>query len=146
MGVLVPQENACIPGKDRGVIEANHRRIGIFVSRNDPSYTRVMNTIGELTKKIGKLVDTPAVQKTPNAAAPAMGVKALALGTTPPGYFSCACTDTKFDNSDGGGVRGLFTALVLEKVMDEVRRRDGLSIVPRPCEYFDLIGGTSTGG
>jgi len=53
-----------------------------------------MNTIGELTKKIGKLVDTPAVQETPKAAAPAMGVKALALGTTPPGYFSFACTDT----------------------------------------------------
>jgi patatin-like phospholipase/acyl hydrolase len=48
--------------------------------------------------------------------------------------------------ADGGGVRGLFTAIVLEKVMEEVRILDGLDIIPRPCEYFDLIGGTSTGG
>jgi hypothetical protein len=95
MGVLVPQENACIPGKDSGVIEANHRRIGIFVSRNDPSYTRVMNTIGQLAKKIGKLVDTPTVQEMPKPAAPATGVKALSLGTPPPGYFSFDCADKK---------------------------------------------------
>jgi predicted acylesterase/phospholipase RssA len=48
---------------------------------------------------------------------------------------------------DGGGVKGLFSLIVLEKLMAEVERRDN-SHGPRrlPCEYFDLIGGTSTGG
>jgi hypothetical protein len=88
MGVLVPQDNACIPGKNRGVIEANHRRIGIFISRIDPSYTRVMNTIGDLINKIGKLGVPPAVQETRKPAAPSIGVSVLALGTTQAGYFS----------------------------------------------------------
>lgn len=30
--------------------------------------------------------------------------------------------------------------------MHRVRVRDNLEHVPRPCDYFDLIGGTSTGG
>jgi hypothetical protein len=94
MGVLVPRENACIPNRASGLIEANHRRIGIFISRKDPGYTRVMNTIGKLIEDIGKLTVSPAVQETPGAVAPAMGVKALALGITSPGPFSLACTDT----------------------------------------------------
>jgi hypothetical protein len=87
MGVIVPKENACIPRKDRGLIEANHRRIGIFVSKNDPGYIRVMGTIRDLIEKIGNLPALPAAQKAPWAAAPAVGVKVLALGTAPPGYF-----------------------------------------------------------
>lgn len=48
---------------------------------------------------------------------------------------------------DGGGVRGLSSLLILRYIMKEV----GLKLNPpkpdlRPCEYFDLIGGTSTGG
>lgn len=46
-----------------------------------------MGTIGDLIKKIGNLPALPAAQKAPWAAAPAVGVKALALGTAPPGYF-----------------------------------------------------------
>ena len=30
--------------------------------------------------------------------------------------------------------------------MEKIRDKNGLSHVPRPYEYFDLIGGTSTGG
>lgn len=48
---------------------------------------------------------------------------------------------------DGGGVRGLSSLLILRHIMKEL----GLKLQPpredlRPCEYFDLIGGTSTGG
>ncbi|XHG05634.1 hypothetical protein AWENTII_008850 [Aspergillus wentii] len=49
---------------------------------------------------------------------------------------------------DGGGVRGLFSTIVLEAIMEKVRQYD-LPNSPdalRPCDYFDLIGGTSTGG
>ena len=48
---------------------------------------------------------------------------------------------------DGGGVRGLSTLHVLKNIMDRlnyVREKSGLDPV-KPCDVFDLIGGTSTG-
>ncbi|KAL8383280.1 hypothetical protein RB595_006844 [Gaeumannomyces hyphopodioides] len=47
---------------------------------------------------------------------------------------------------DGGGIRGLSSLLILEHIMEGIRKEEGLSEVPRPCKRFDLIGGTSTGG
>jgi patatin-like phospholipase/acyl hydrolase len=47
---------------------------------------------------------------------------------------------------DGGGVRGLSSLLVLREIMEEIGRRTQTAETPAPCEYFDLIGGTSTGG
>ena len=65
---------------------------------------------------------------------------------------------------DGGGVRGISSLLLLKKIMDKVCEERGLqgqvevgisSKGPtnskqaesiRPCQYFDLICGTSTGG
>jgi len=47
---------------------------------------------------------------------------------------------------DGGGVRGLSSLLILREVMEEIGNRTGADETPKPCEYFDLIGGTSTGG
>jgi patatin-like phospholipase/acyl hydrolase len=54
---------------------------------------------------------------------------------------------------DGGGVRGLSSLLILERVMKEVQRlreEEGDPTPddrpPLPCQYFDLICGTSTGG
>ncbi|TPX14110.1 uncharacterized protein E0L32_000504 [Thyridium curvatum] len=47
---------------------------------------------------------------------------------------------------DGGGIRGLSSLLILECIMEKMRESKGLSDMPRPCEVFDLIGGTSTGG
>ncbi|SPO02516.1 uncharacterized protein DNG_05189 [Cephalotrichum gorgonifer] len=49
---------------------------------------------------------------------------------------------------DGGGVRGLSTLHVLKVIMDQLnyeRKQSGLGPV-KPCDIFDLIGGTSTGG
>ncbi|KAJ5142357.1 hypothetical protein N7526_003352 [Penicillium atrosanguineum] len=43
---------------------------------------------------------------------------------------------------DGGGVRGLSMLLILKRLMEGI---DPLN-PPRPCDYFDMIGGTSTGG
>jgi patatin-like phospholipase/acyl hydrolase len=48
--------------------------------------------------------------------------------------------------SDGGGIRGISSLLILEDIMEKIREAKGLDRVPRPCEHFDLIGGTSTGG
>ncbi|KAL5601378.1 uncharacterized protein BROUX77_005627 [Berkeleyomyces rouxiae] len=47
---------------------------------------------------------------------------------------------------DGGGVRSLSSLLVLERIMEDLGKAKGLDKPPKPCEYFDLIGGTSTGG
>jgi Patatin-like phospholipase len=54
---------------------------------------------------------------------------------------------------DGGGVRGLSSLLVVRSLMHEVQRllvdngqaKTGDKL-PVPCQYFDLICGTSTGG
>jgi patatin-like phospholipase/acyl hydrolase len=43
---------------------------------------------------------------------------------------------------DGGGVRGLSTLLILKRLMEGVNPTNP----PKPCQYFHMIGGTSTGG
>jgi patatin-like phospholipase/acyl hydrolase len=43
---------------------------------------------------------------------------------------------------DGGGVRGLSALQILKQLMETVDRESP----PKPCDYFDMIGGTSTGG
>jgi calcium-independent phospholipase A2-gamma len=49
--------------------------------------------------------------------------------------------------SDGGGIRGLSSLEILNRIMYRVGRQMN---PPRPdlepWQYFDLIGGTSTGG
>jgi WD40 repeat protein len=49
---------------------------------------------------------------------------------------------------DGGGVRGLSTLYILKSIMDRLNNEQKKSDLPpvKPCELFDLIGGTSTGG
>ncbi|KAL1595028.1 hypothetical protein SLS60_009713 [Paraconiothyrium brasiliense] len=55
---------------------------------------------------------------------------------------------------DGGGVRGLSSLMVLDDLMESIaqeekrlgRRPKNDTSLLRPCDYFDLIGGTSTGG
>ena len=43
---------------------------------------------------------------------------------------------------DGGGVRGLSTLQILKQLMETADPESP----PKPCDYFDMIGGTSTGG
>ncbi|KAF4470437.1 Calcium-independent phospholipase A2-gamma [Fusarium albosuccineum] len=47
---------------------------------------------------------------------------------------------------DGGGVRGIMGLVVLRELMLRVQKRKGLPEIPRPADYFELAGGTSTGG
>jgi len=47
---------------------------------------------------------------------------------------------------DGGGIRGISTLKILQRLMEQIKKDGELAEVPRPCEYFSLIGGTSTGG
>jgi patatin-like phospholipase/acyl hydrolase len=43
---------------------------------------------------------------------------------------------------DGGGVRGISSLMILQRLMEAIDPKDP----PKPCDCFDLIGGTSTGG
>ncbi|CAO1601297.1 hypothetical protein XANCAGTX0491_004964 [Xanthoria calcicola] len=47
---------------------------------------------------------------------------------------------------DGGGVRGLSSLYILDQIMHSVNSKAKNDPPLKPCEYFDMIGGTSTGG
>jgi hypothetical protein len=46
---------------------------------------------------------------------------------------------------DGGGIRGVLTVQILKRIESLLRARAGGDAAFRLCDYFDLIGGTSTG-
>lgn len=67
----------------------------------------------------------------------------LALGQ----YTSLARRDrVTHDNIDGGGIRGLSELLVLEEIMNRIKYDLDEDDDLLPADFFDLIGGTSTGG
>ena len=49
---------------------------------------------------------------------------------------------------DGGGVKGISSLMILQRIMDRVREIEGRDMKDerKPRDYFDLAGGTSTGG
>lgn len=49
-------------------------------------------------------------------------------------------------NPDGGGIRGLSELVVLEEIMNRIKYDLDLDGDLLPADFFDLIGGTSTGG
>ncbi|KAJ7443674.1 hypothetical protein FB451DRAFT_1376624 [Mycena latifolia] len=47
---------------------------------------------------------------------------------------------------DGGGAGALSELIILDRLMYRIRTQLGLEITPHPCDYFELIGGSGTGG
>ncbi|KAF2452912.1 acyl transferase/acyl hydrolase/lysophospholipase [Lineolata rhizophorae] len=47
---------------------------------------------------------------------------------------------------DCGGIRGVCELVILDEIMRQVQSGLGLGDLPKPCDYFHLIGGTGTGG
>jgi patatin-like phospholipase/acyl hydrolase len=47
---------------------------------------------------------------------------------------------------DGGGIKGYTTLLILKRILRTMLDEGSLTEIPRPCNVFDLIIGTSTGG
>lgn len=47
---------------------------------------------------------------------------------------------------DGGGIKGYTSLLILKRIFRTMKAEGQLSEVPKPCDVFDLIVGTSTGG
>jgi patatin-like phospholipase/acyl hydrolase len=48
--------------------------------------------------------------------------------------------------ADGGGIRGLSELIILREIMQRIQRQEDLHEPPRPCDHFDMICGTGTGG
>lgn len=55
------------------------------------------------------------------------------------GYLKLLCLD-------GGGVRGLSALYILKRLMETKSISSDPHHPVKPCDYFDMIGGTSTGG
>jgi patatin-like phospholipase/acyl hydrolase len=71
------------------------------------------------------------------------GVRLLSLGE------SIAFTTlvlNRISQIDGGGVRGVSELLIIDQMMKRIKQEHRLVEVPKPCEYFDMIGGTGTAG
>jgi patatin-like phospholipase/acyl hydrolase len=47
---------------------------------------------------------------------------------------------------DGGGIRGLSELYILDHLMIRLMHKQGRQEPPKPCDIFDMIAGTSTGG
>jgi hypothetical protein len=75
------------------------------------------------------------------------GLRILSLGVYYPLAFS-ALQLRHLTAIGGGDIKGLFGTIALEAIMEKVRQIDFPNSVDplKPCDYFDFIGGTSTGG
>ncbi|CAH0251657.1 hypothetical protein SRABI83_03137 [Arthrobacter sp. Bi83] len=60
-------------------------------------------------------------------------------------HFRCDGRPKRILALDGGGLRGVLSLGILEKIEDLLRERHGSGDDFRLCHYFDLIAGTSTG-
>ncbi|KAI1375915.1 hypothetical protein F4677DRAFT_105345 [Hypoxylon crocopeplum] len=65
-----------------------------------------------------------------------------AKGKLPASRPGAAAEELFLLSLDGGGVRGLSSLMVLKQLMEAIDPERP----PKPCDYFDMIGGTSTGG
>lgn len=60
-------------------------------------------------------------------------------------YLSNKTSPKRILALDGGGIRGALTLGYLQRIEDLLRKQHGNDKNFRLCDYFDLIGGTSTG-
>ncbi|KAK0489845.1 acyl transferase/acyl hydrolase/lysophospholipase [Armillaria luteobubalina] len=50
------------------------------------------------------------------------------------------------DEIDSSRIHGVSQLIILDKIMKRIQAKKHLTEVPKPCEYFHLIGGSGTGG
>ena len=124
------KENSTSRDAENRALDANHANLVKFTSSDD---SRLHQVLGSMRRLVNKALTWSGItgdvlQKDASLGQGPAGLRVLAL--------------------DGGGVRGLFSILVLEKLMEAVREIDQPSSLDalKPCQYFDIICGTSTGG
>ena len=74
------------------------------------------------------------------------GLRLLSIGTAILNELRLQLTLSLLWCSDGGGIRGLSPLLMLKEILYRIQQEKRLRVLPRPCDIFDLAGGTSTGG
>lgn len=74
-------------------------------------------------------------------ARPPLRLLCLGTRTSPPPVLPHANGEV-----DGGGIRGMSELLIIKEIMHGVQHSLQLEHLPLPADYFDMIGGTSTGG
>ena len=115
-----------------------------FESRNSLGYGRVLaclrRNIGDIVQSQFRTISPPSYVAAPLNIS-RQGVKVLCLGKAT--FLAHVILLTILD---GGGVRGLSSLLILKNIMYSLKRRRGLRDIPKPCDIFDVIAGTSTGG
>ncbi|MCJ1405766.1 hypothetical protein MMC11_008996 [Xylographa trunciseda] len=148
--ILVPRSDAIIESDGLGFnenrqIDRNHQNLAKFECSDDPNLRRVLGTMSRLVQHALLPHDVHMSQSQPEPQIPPFAT----TNVSPPQTsipVEPATRKLRILSLDGGGVRGLFTVVVLEALMEEVRiltkREDDI----KPCDFFDLIGGTSTGG
>jgi len=70
------------------------------------------------------------------------GLRLLSIGEAD----FCLSKRTLTRLTDGGGIRGLSALLILREILYRIKQIHSLPEIPRPCDVFDLAGGTNTGG
>lgn len=118
--IIVPRETATLDGAENRAIDADHPSLTKFTGSTDGQLQRVL---GSMRRLIARASAWPGV-KTSIGKQPIEPVR-----------------DLRLLSLDGGGVKGLFSLIVLEKLMELVRQIDQVESVDalRPCNYFDLI-------
>ena len=108
-------------------LETNHVDLVKFVSANDQSLARLLGSMRQLIDNALTWNGVSSTNATDNLSVDG---------------------DVNILSLDGGGVKGLFSIIVLETLMEAVRRIDAPEVPDalKPCDYFSLICGTSTGG
>ena len=121
------QENATLPDAENRSLDVRHSELCKFSDSENGQFQRVLGSLQRLINRAAAWTGV-AFRVRNKLPSPALGLRVLAL--------------------DGGGVKGLFSIIVLEHLMEAVRQIDAPDITDalKPCSYFDLICGTSTGG
>ncbi|KAG6844684.1 hypothetical protein H0H87_004659 [Tephrocybe sp. NHM501043] len=102
--------------------------------------------VAEQITSLSETFDTYLNAATPEEAPPAYSLVREMLPTGPLRADQIAATEEpplRLLSFDGGGVRGISSLYILQAIMAKVSPQDPDI---RPCKYFDMICGTSTGG
>ncbi|KAG6807330.1 hypothetical protein H0H92_007981, partial [Tricholoma furcatifolium] len=70
------------------------------------------------------------------------GLRLLALGT----LIILVQFRSLNGSLDDGGIRGLSELIILQEIMSQLKSLGKMESTPKPCEFFDVIGGAGTGG
>ncbi|KAH6665502.1 acyl transferase/acyl hydrolase/lysophospholipase [Halenospora varia] len=169
--ILVHQENATLPYAwvENRPLHKDHLDLGRF-DENDKECSVLVELIQYIVKQIRDPMESKApglqqeslsfdqITRLPSILpTPKLERRRSSEYIAPPrpmllaagdGEVSHGSTSVCLLSLDGGGIKGIFAVVVLEAIMESVRQYENpeLGDPPQPCDYFDIIGGTSTGG